>query len=316
MQQLDYGVPSDKVGLEIRFGVNKGFFADEGIDLNVRVVFGGPEVAAAYESGALKIGEIGTPPATTAIAQGATFRIVASGVRRRALQYFVVRPEVRSWSDLKGKAIGALSKGSCSYWFARLVLDERGVDPDHDVSLVGLGKQYADVVGLLKAGKLHGAVISEPNIAIGESGSALRILKALTEPEFCPQMQWMVVVANRDFLRRSPELVAAMLRASQRSYHHAASNPEDFAQFCAARLGVDAETILASIERERDDMHLDCRVDMDGLDLAIDLQRRLGAFTQNIQAREIVDLNYLPSLRSDLDGREENPSVIDRVHRQ
>jgi ABC-type nitrate/sulfonate/bicarbonate transport system substrate-binding protein len=254
-----------------------------------------------YETGALKIGEIGTPPATTAIARGAQFRIVASGVRRRALQYFVVRPDVQGWADLKGRQIGALSKGSCSYWFARLVLDRHAIDPDRDVALVGLGDRYADVVGLLKAGDLHGAVISEPNVAIGEEGRALRVLKALTEPEFCPEMQWMVVVANRDFLERSPELVAAVLRASQRSYHHAANNPRDFAQFCAARLGVEAQTILSSMQRERRDLHLDCRVDMDGLDLAIDLQRRLGAFTKELQARDIVDLQHLPALDAHTD---------------
>ena len=205
MEKLEYGVPSDKVGLDIRFGIRKGFFAAEGLDLGVRVVFGGPEIAAMYELGALKIGEIGTPPATTALAKGATFKIVASGVRRRALQYFVARPDITSWSDLKGKGVGALSNGSCSYWFARLVLNQNGVDPDADVRLVGLGSQYAKVIDLMEVGTLHGAVISEPNISIGESRGAVRVLKALIEPEFCPTMQWMVVVANREFLERFPE---------------------------------------------------------------------------------------------------------------
>jgi NitT/TauT family transport system substrate-binding protein len=247
-----------------------------------------------YESGELKIGEIGTPPATTALAQGSTFKIIGSGVRRRALQYFVARPEISSWSDLQGKGVGALSKGSCSYWFARLVLDKNGMNPDKDVRVIGLGSKYANVVDLLKSGEIHGAVISEPNISIGENRGALRILKALTEPEFCPTMQWMVVVANRDFLARSPGLVAAVLRASRRSYHYVAANPEEFAAFCADHLGTDAATILASIERERGDMHPDCEIDMDGLNLAIELQRRLGAFDKPMQAREIVDLRFVP----------------------
>ena len=294
MQKLDYGVPSDKVGMDIRFGIMKGFFADEGLDLNVRIVFGGPEIAAMYESGELKIGEIGTPPATTALAQGATFKIIGSGVRRRALQYFVVRSDVLSWSDLKGKGVGALSKGSCSYWFARLVLYKNGIDPDKDVRVVGLGSQYAHVVDLLESGELHGAVISEPNISMGETRGALHVLKALTEPEFCPTMQWMVVVANREFLARTPELVAAVLRASRRSYHYVAANPKGFAEFCAAHLGTDTSTILVSIERERTDMHPDCEIDMDGLNLAIDLQQRLGAFDKPMRARDIVDLRFLP----------------------
>ena len=57
MIALDYGIPTDKEGLQLRLGVERGFFRDEGIDLNVRIVFGGPEIAAAYDSGALKIGD-------------------------------------------------------------------------------------------------------------------------------------------------------------------------------------------------------------------------------------------------------------------
>ena len=294
MQKLEYAVPSDKVGMDIRFGIAKGFFSDEGIDLSVRIVFGGPEIAAMYDSGELAIGEIGTPPATTALANGARFKIVASGVRRRALQYFVVKPSIGSWADIKGKSIGALSKGSCSYWFARLVLERQGIDPDKDVKLIGLGSRYANVVDLLEAGELEAAVISEPNIAMGESRGVLRVLKALTEPEFCPTMQWMVVVANNDFIERSPDVVRAVLRASRRSYHYVAEHTQEFAEFCARHLGTDTQTIVASIERERGDLHYDCEVDIPGLDLAIDLQHRLGAFTKPLSATEIVDLRYLP----------------------
>ena len=32
-------------GLQLRLGVAKGFFRDEGVDLALRVVFGGPEIA-------------------------------------------------------------------------------------------------------------------------------------------------------------------------------------------------------------------------------------------------------------------------------
>lgn len=294
MSSLEYGLPTDKIGTELRLGIEKGFFRDEGIDLAIRVVFGGPEIAAMYSSGALKIGEIGSPPATTALARGARFKIVGSGVRRRALQYFVVAPRIGGWSDLKGARIGALSAGSCSYWFGRLVLARHGLDPDKDVRIVGLGASYADVVELIEKGELQGAVISELNVSIGEYRKAFRILKALTEPEFCPNMQWMVTVANCDVIEREPELVRAVLRACRRSYHYAEANPDEFARFGAKFFDIDVPTMLRAIERERQDMHHDCEVDLPGLELAIDLQRRLGAFSTELRASDITDLRYLP----------------------
>src|SRR5229473_4245079 len=97
---ISYGVPTDRCGLQLRLGIEKGFFREQGIGLNVRVVFGGPEIAAELDAGRLKIGELGTPPGLTAIAKGARFKVVGSGVRRGAVQYFVVHPRFGSWQDL------------------------------------------------------------------------------------------------------------------------------------------------------------------------------------------------------------------------
>ena len=47
---IEYGVPTDRCGLQLRLGIEKGFFRDEGIDLALRIVFGGPEIAAEFDS--------------------------------------------------------------------------------------------------------------------------------------------------------------------------------------------------------------------------------------------------------------------------
>ena len=56
VQSVSYGVPTDRCGLQLRLGIEKGFFRDEGIDLDLRVVFGGPELAAELDAGRLRIG--------------------------------------------------------------------------------------------------------------------------------------------------------------------------------------------------------------------------------------------------------------------
>jgi len=291
---LEYGIPQDKGATHLQFGLQKGFFRDEGINLSFRIVFGGPEIAACYDSGELKIGEMGTPPATTALAKGARFKIVASGVRRRALQYLVARPNVERWDDLRGGAIGVLSKGSCSYWFARLVLDSNGLDPDRDVRIVGLGSRHPEVVDLLGSGELQGAVISEPAVSIGEYSGSLKLLKALNDPEYSPMMQWSVVVANETVLRQEANLVSAVLRACKRSYHYAAANEDEFIDFGVRQYDVDRATFAKSIGRERDNLHYDCQIDEAGLAIAIDLQRRLGAFQNDLGVSDVTDLRFVP----------------------
>ena len=291
---LEYGIPTDTAGLQLRLGIARGFFREEGIELSLRIIFGGPEIARAYDAGMLKIGELGTPPATTAIGRGARFRIVASSVRRRALQYFVGAPAIRDWSDLRGKTVAALSIGSCSYWFMRQLLQHHGLDPDTDLKIVGLGERYPDVVDLFHSGELAGAVLSEPNVSIGEGSGAYRVMLALTDPAFCPDMQWSVVVAGPGTIANEPELIRAVLRGCQKSYHYAVDHLDEWIAFGADYFGIARETMAKSIEHEMKGLHFDGEIDMRGLQQAIDLQVRLGAFKQPMLAEDIVDLRFLP----------------------
>lgn len=291
---VEYGIPTDKEAIQLRLGIARGLFRREGLDVALRVVFGGPEIASRYDSGQLKLGELGSPPATTALARGARFRIVASGVRRRALQSFVAHPGIRGWEDLRGRTVAALSIGSCSYWFLRQVLAHHGLDPDRDVRIVGLGAKYPRVIELFRGGELQGAMLSEPNITMGEDAGQFRVMQALTDPEFCPGMQWTVTVANNDTLAGEPALVKAVLRGCVESYRYAAVNPDELADFGAAYFGIARETMARSIAREAADLHTEGQVDLAGLQQAIDLQRRLGAFDTPLSAPDLVDDRFLP----------------------
>jgi NitT/TauT family transport system substrate-binding protein len=296
--KLEYGIPTDKESPLLRLGIERGYFRDEGFDLTLKTIFGGPEIARAYDSGALKIGEIGSPPAITAIARGSRFRIVASNAKRRAVQYFVAAPAIRDWRDLRGKTAAALSIGSCSYWFMREVLQSHGLDPDADVNIVGLGPRYPEVVDLFRSGELSGAVLSEPNVSIGEGAGAFRVMQALTDEAYCPDMQWGLVVAGPDTIAHEPELIRAVLRASRKSYRYAADHPDEWVAFGAKHFGITRETMQRSIDREIAGLHFDGEIDMPGLQQAIDLQVRLGAIDKPLRADDIVDLRFLPEAQA------------------
>ena len=289
---LEYGVPTDKCGLQLRLGIEKGFFRDEGLDLAVRVIFGGPEIAAAYDSGRLKIGELGTPPGLTAIGKGARFKIVGSSVRRGAVQYFVARPEFADWPSLGGHKLGVLTIGSCSYWFMREVVGHYGLDPDRDVEIIGLGSRYPQVVDLVGSGELAGAIISEPNVSIGEAAGEFNVWLGLNRVDFVPTMQWSIVVANLDALADEPELLAAALRGCRRSYRYAADNRDEWAAFGARYFNISREVMARSIAREFEDLHFAGEIDLPGLAVAVALQRKLGAIKGDLAVGDITDLRF------------------------
>ena len=121
LRPVDFGLPTDKSALAVRLGIERGIFAEEGIDLRIRVMFGGPLLAKAYDSGELEFGQMGSPPAVNALDAGARFRIVGGGLRRKAHMYLSVRADIADFAGLRGGRVGLLSMGSCDEWFCRVL---------------------------------------------------------------------------------------------------------------------------------------------------------------------------------------------------
>ena len=294
---VPFGLPTEKSAIPLRLGAAKGFFRDEGVDLEIRTLYGGPLLAQAYDAGDIPMGEMGAPPAANALSRGARFRIVGGGLRRKAHMYLAARRGLDEVPALKGGRIGVLSLGSCDEWFCRVICQHEGLDPDRDVEMVGLGAEdYPRVIDMLANGRLAGAVMIEPNVAAGEAAGVLTLLRAVYEQPYLPAVQWIVRVANQTFLQREPSLVRAVLRAARRSAHHAAAHTDEWRDFMVEQYRIAPEVASRAIARELPHMHLDGGIDMAGLDNMFAIQAQLGALAGPVIAAEVVDLGFLQPL--------------------
>ena len=91
--------------------LQKGFFLDEGVNLQIQVVPGGDALAQAMGRGEIQVGRMGSPPFLTAVGnrvlQG---KSIASSVIHNLDHFlFVVRPEIQELTELRGKTVGVLS---------------------------------------------------------------------------------------------------------------------------------------------------------------------------------------------------------------
>jgi ABC-type nitrate/sulfonate/bicarbonate transport system substrate-binding protein len=213
-------------------------------------------------------------------------------VRRGAVQYFVARPQFSDWHELRGARLGVLSQGSCSDWYTREVLRHYGLSPDRDVTITGLGPRYPEILPMLGRGELDGAIISEPQVTIGEEAGYFKIWLGLNTWSFAPRMQWTIMVAHAETLAREPDLIKAVLSGCRRSYRYAAEHREEWADFGARHFRISRDTMMKSINREIDDLHFDCDIDADGLEAAIALQRKLGSITHQLHLTDILDPRF------------------------
>ena len=293
-RKIVYGTPTDKCAITVRLGIENGLFAEEGLDMSVRVVFGGPQIAAAYDSGELEIGEMGSPPAINAIAAGSRFKIVGSGVRQQAHMFFAVRKGIKNYGDLKGKRIGMLGIGSCPDWIMQKILRSEGIDPQL-VEFVPLLKDYPRVVELVADGTIDACLAIEPNISMGEARGVLDYwTSAFVEP-YLPHYQWIVHIARNELIRRDPELIRTVLRGCRRSAHYSAQHLDEWAAFGAKLYGTTEDVMRSAIDRELPRFQLDGGVDMIGLQKSVDLQFELGGIKGPMNAEDFVDLRFQPT---------------------
>ena len=293
MVELEYGAPTDKDALAVRFGIAKGFFRREGIDLHLRVIFGGPQLAAAYDAGTVRLGEIGSPPAVVAIGNGARFVIVGSGLWRKAHMYFGARPGITSWEQMKGKRMGLLTRGSCPEWFIRGMLVSRGLDPDTHLIYVALHEEYAKIADCLAEGRIDAGIMVEPNMSIAEAAGSIRCWGAVYEQPCFPNLQWVVQVARPEFIQREPELLKTILRIARISAQYAVENIDEFVAFSSRHFDLPRAIMMRAIQRQLGHLNIDGEIDMAGLEEMIKLQQHLGGLKSPLTAYAITDQRFL-----------------------
>lgn len=285
---LPFGAPTSHSSLVCQYAIERGWFAEAGLNVAVSTIHGGPELARAYDDGSIPMGEMGSPPAITAISRGGRFRIVGSSMRRGVALYLATAPQVRDVRALRGATLGALSLGSCSDWYLREVLRQSGIDPDRDVTIRSLGADHQRVLDLFATGEISAALLSGLNIIIGESRGVLRCQGSVFDLARVPQLQWSVYVANQEFLRASPELARRVLEVLAAAGRNIEQSPEDWLAFTAQRFGISLAQARQVYELEAPHLHFGGELDLAGLREAVRVQQGLGAIENETPLEALI----------------------------
>ena len=119
----------------VELGQQKGIYRDEGIELEMIVIGANVALAALVTDELDAI--IGSGSATRAAARGMPIKLVAA-VDTRPVWFLMVRPEIKSAGDLRGKRIGVGSiKGSIQL-AAAMALEQRGI-PSREIAWISVG---------------------------------------------------------------------------------------------------------------------------------------------------------------------------------
>lgn len=203
----------------------KGFFADEGLDVEVIISGGGSKVMAAVIGGSVEFGGTTLGNVMQAAEQGQDVQIFASLMNQYASNVVINKDiakekgvdENSTLSEkiqaLKGLKIAITSPGSSSDKLVRHLLELEGIAPDKDVELVPLGKSEA-VVPAFKNKQIDAFAFSSPTSEIGINENGLMLLNlSQGEVKDLDGFLYTGLVAKKELLKSDPELIEKMTRA-------------------------------------------------------------------------------------------------------
>ena len=291
-ERLIWGVPSFWIErFPLYYGRHLGFFEQRGISLEIRYLWGGPELAEAVQRKRVWIGEMGLPPFLKAYADGLPARVIGSSTIQQLDHYLVSRPDVPNMTDLKGRRIGILSFGSCDDYFVRSLLRASGLDPDTDVELVPLGSAYGDVrcfsqSPLPEIPRVDAGFLVEPFVAQGERLGWVRILAAVRD--YFPSYQWGIILAHTEALSRNRDLIQRAMDGFRESCRAIPEDTEKAVSFGAQVFQIPRKDFRRALLRDLERWEVDAQLDIEGMKNCLQVQQEIGSVPADLRLEGMI----------------------------
>lgn len=207
---ITYAVFSEREGA-LFVARDLGFFRKHGLDAELVYVATAPVALSSIARGDSHINTGSTSGAILGAMAGGLDLVFIAGLVNRLTGAFVVAPEIRSPTDLKGKTIGVTSIGGGNWVFAMLALEHWGLDPKRDGIAIRVIGNEAVRAQAISAGMIDAAHISTYSFSTALKRQGYRILADLADLGI--PYQGTTVFARRSFVNQSPEVAEKVLTA-------------------------------------------------------------------------------------------------------
>ncbi|MBX4146619.1 ABC transporter substrate-binding protein [Paenibacillus lautus] len=287
LEKIRYAPLSGVSGLAVSFGAEKGFFEEEGLDVEFITT---KDPIAGLTSKDIDVVDVATTTAIVAAGKGAPVKIVSSMFRTKGPFYLIASPEIKTVEDLKGKKVGIAVFGSGLEVYTRVILKEHGLKPE-DVTFIANSTHQAAYASL-ETGQVDATIIHEPFASLAEKQGKGNIIA--TGWDYLPTFHTGVLAARDGILNEKPELVEKLLRAYFKSQEYAKSHPDEYKAYYLNHIEIDPEVLELALEREEVLWENNPDVDISALNDTQQIQKELGFQDEIYKVEDILDLRFIP----------------------
>jgi NitT/TauT family transport system substrate-binding protein len=208
-----------------------GYFANEGLDVELIRVGGSTRMVAALLGGSAPIIQAGASAALAATAAGSDVVIIASTGTVSPFR-LMARPEIKTPADLKGRRAGITTFGSTSDQIVRMALKHFNLEPNKDVALLSFGAQ-PEVFAALQSGAVQAGALSFPIYA---RAIRLGMRELVNFSDLGIEDINGTVITTRSYIAQQRDIVLRFLRAFTRGMQRYRSDKE-FSKKVLAKYG-------------------------------------------------------------------------------
>ena len=276
--------------------VEEGYFAEEGINLDLVCGFGADKTMTAVISGEADIGFMGSEASIYTYNEGATDYVVNfAQLTQRAGNFLVAREEMPDfrWEDLKGSVVLGGRKGGMPEMVFEYILKQNGIDPETDLE-INQNIDFGSTAAAFAEGQGEFTVEFEPGATTLESEGKGYVVASLGEDS--GYVPYTAFSAKKSFIDENPEIIQGFTNALQKGMDYVQTHsPEEIAEVIEPQFPeTDLETITTIVTRyyDQDTWKSNLIFEESSFDLLQDILESAGELSERAPYEKLVDPSF------------------------
>jgi len=210
----------------------KGFFDQQGFDVQLVLLRGVPMTLQALAAGSLHFGSGGPEPYIEASERGLDF-VVTGGIINGIAQFLIAAKNYKTYEDLRGATFGTASLTGGTITALREALKLKGLEYPRDYKLLVIAGGSSANLAALQSGQIAATTVAVPlNFAAEESG--LNVIGRLSEG--IAHFQTNALVARRSWAEKNRPLMVRFMKAMVLTFRWMFENRDATVEFLSKEM--------------------------------------------------------------------------------
>ncbi|MFR8346083.1 MAG: ABC transporter substrate-binding protein [Mediterraneibacter gnavus] len=279
--------------------IEKDYFQQEGIELELVTGFGADKTMTAVLSGEADIGFMGSEASIYTYNEGASdFVVNFAQLTQRAGNFLVAREEMPDfeWTDLKGSTVLGGRKGGMPEMVFEYILKQHGMDPKTDLNIVQ-NIDFGSTAAAFSEGQADYTVEFEPGATSLETGRKGYVVASLgTDSGYVP---YTAFSARKSYIIEHSDTIQGFVNALQKGMDYVQTHsPKEIAKIIEPQFpetGLSTITTIVSRYYEQDSWKENLIFERDSFELLQDILESAGELKARAPYEKLVTTDFAES---------------------